>query len=261
MKKSIFAILIISFIFISATDDKSEMNAHSVEAMFTKTLNGVYASKYETTNRLYKLFLADLKSTGNLHDIQLAEINGSGWLEGEVYIEEYEKAYTADKKYDEYPVVNISFEGATLFCAWLTQKYNSFPDRKFKEASFRLSSVEEWEIAARGKATDLKFACGNTLVNEDGAYLSNYHHKVLGQDPSLMGINDNADITAPTKSYWPNSFGIYNMSGNVAEMVLTKGESKGGGFKSGEESLQINSIGTYAHSASDLGFRVFMQVK
>ena len=39
----------------------------------------------------------------------------------------------------------------------------------------------------------------------------------------FMGIagslNDNADITAPVKSYWPNDFGLYNCAGNVAEMV------------------------------------------
>jgi sulfatase modifying factor 1 len=33
-------------------------------------------------------------------------------------------------------------------------------------------------------------------------------------------LNDNADITAPVKSYIPNDFGLYNMAGNVSEWVL-----------------------------------------
>jgi sulfatase modifying factor 1 len=33
-------------------------------------------------------------------------------------------------------------------------------------------------------------------------------------------LNDNADITAPVKSYMPNDFGLYNMAGNVNEWVL-----------------------------------------
>jgi formylglycine-generating enzyme required for sulfatase activity len=33
-------------------------------------------------------------------------------------------------------------------------------------------------------------------------------------------LNDNADITAPVKSYVPNDFGLYNMAGNVSEWVL-----------------------------------------
>jgi formylglycine-generating enzyme required for sulfatase activity len=33
-------------------------------------------------------------------------------------------------------------------------------------------------------------------------------------------LNDNADITAPVSSYWPNDYGLYNMAGNVAEWVM-----------------------------------------
>ena len=33
-------------------------------------------------------------------------------------------------------------------------------------------------------------------------------------------LNDNADITAPVFSYWPNDYGLYNMAGNVSEWVL-----------------------------------------
>ncbi len=32
-------------------------------------------------------------------------------------------------------------------------------------------------------------------------------------------LNDNADVTAPVFSYWPNDFGLYNMAGNVNEWV------------------------------------------
>ena len=33
-------------------------------------------------------------------------------------------------------------------------------------------------------------------------------------------LNDNADITAPVYSYWPNDYGLYNMAGNVSEWVM-----------------------------------------
>jgi gliding motility-associated lipoprotein GldJ len=33
------------------------------------------------------------------------------------------------------------------------------------------------------------------------------------------GLNDRAATTAPVQSFWPNSFGLYNMSGNVSEWV------------------------------------------
>jgi sulfatase modifying factor 1 len=40
----------------------------------------------------------------------------------------------------------------------------------------------------------------------------------------MMGVagqlNDNAEITAPVYSYWPNDYGLYNMAGNVSEWVM-----------------------------------------
>ncbi|PLX13620.1 MAG: gliding motility lipoprotein GldJ, partial [Marinilabiliales bacterium] len=33
-------------------------------------------------------------------------------------------------------------------------------------------------------------------------------------------LNDNADITAPVTSYWPNDYGLYCMAGNVNEWVM-----------------------------------------
>jgi gliding motility-associated lipoprotein GldJ len=36
----------------------------------------------------------------------------------------------------------------------------------------------------------------------------------------LTSLNDNADITAPVKSYAPNDYGLYNMAGNVSEWCM-----------------------------------------
>ena len=33
-------------------------------------------------------------------------------------------------------------------------------------------------------------------------------------------LNDNADVTAPVYSYWPNDYGLFNMAGNVSEWVM-----------------------------------------
>ena len=33
-------------------------------------------------------------------------------------------------------------------------------------------------------------------------------------------LNDNADITAPVFSYWPNDYGLSNMAGNVSEWTM-----------------------------------------
>ncbi len=99
---------------------------------------------------------------------------------------------------------------------------------------YRLPTEAEWEFAAFG-------LIGNTYderIYERRIYPWNGHNvrndqkKVRGEMRAnfvrgrgdMMGtagrLNDNADITAPVKSYWPNDYGLYCMAGNVNEWVL-----------------------------------------
>jgi formylglycine-generating enzyme required for sulfatase activity len=53
-----------------------------------------------------------------------------------------------------------------------------------------------------------------------GEFLANFK-RGRGDNMGMAGkLNDNADVTAPVKSFMPNDFGLYNMAGNVNEWVL-----------------------------------------
>ncbi len=64
------------------------------------------------------------------------------------------------------------------------------------------------------------------------------------------------DVLAPCKSYWPNEFGIYNLSGNVAEMLGDEDVVVGGDWRSPGYDVQLTSARPYEGPSPAIGFRV-----
>ncbi|HMW97495.1 MAG TPA: SUMF1/EgtB/PvdO family nonheme iron enzyme, partial [Flavobacteriales bacterium] len=103
---------------------------------------------------------------------------------------------------------------------------------------YRLPTEAEWEYASYGLV-------GNTVderiverriypwnghwVRYDsrkkgGAFYGDFRGNFMRGRGDYMGVagslNDNADVTAPVFSNWPNDYGLYNMAGNVSEWVM-----------------------------------------
>ncbi len=100
---------------------------------------------------------------------------------------------------DNYPVVHISYEDALAYCKW---------------AKRRLATEAEWEYAARGKQKNTIYFWG-----DDRSKLSQMANSWEGQFPVTNTLEDGYERTAPVKSYPPNSFGLYDMAGNVWEIT------------------------------------------
>ena len=131
------------------------------------------------------------------------------------YNESMFNEYFHHPAYADYPVVGVSWKQAKAFANWRTKYRNDYlrgEKNKTIVGQFRLPTEAEWEYAARGGKQSAIYPWGGPyLVDNRGNFLANFKPK-RGDYAA-----DNIVYTAEVDSYEPNDFGLYNMSGNVAE--------------------------------------------
>jgi sulfatase modifying factor 1 len=116
--------------------------------------------------------------------------------------------------FDEYPVVGVNWIQANAFCNWRTQLWKGDREKRklYFEGEFQLPDESQWEWAARGGRQLSPYPWGGPYaMNQKGCYLANF--KPDRGDYSA----DGGLYTVRANAYWPNDYGLYNMSGNVAE--------------------------------------------
>ena len=112
----------------------------------------------------------------------------------------------------EYIKTNDSLIGFEGFMIPADKTPNGLRAFKTKRSEFRLPTEAEWEYAARGGIERAEFPWGGPYTyDEKGCFLANF--KPERGDYAA----DQILYTAEVESYWPNDFGLYNMSGNVSE--------------------------------------------
>lgn len=131
------------------------------------------------------------------------------------YNEPMTRNYFSHPAFDDYPVVGIKWEAANAFSAWRTELWNKYQfSRKdgTNSEDFRLPTEFEWEYAARGGHDLAPYPWGGYyLRNAKGCLLANFKPG-RGNYPEDGGM-----YTVKADNYFPNDYGLYNMSGNVAE--------------------------------------------
>lgn len=149
------------------------------------------------------------KAEVNIYPDTLVWIRDFGYS----YNEPLARNYFWHPAFDDYPVVGVNWKQANAFCHWRTKLWNDFRgEDEPNTESFRLPTEAEWEYAARGGQELAPYPWGGYYVrNAKGCLLANFKPG-RGNYPEDGGMH-----TVKADAYFPNGYGLYNMSGNVAE--------------------------------------------
>lgn len=269
------AILLFSFTLFGKKENKSLPKAYRDQFGFVpvgevevggqkQSTAAFFMMKNEVTNGEYRAFLNELKAAGKKEEYYQYLIDSTGWRATGSYNEPFVTHYHAHPAYNNFPVCNISYEGAVAYGEWLESKMNALSSKTGYVYDVRLPSKAEWIRAANGTFQQPNYAWGGPYIrNAKGCSLCNYNSLQHKNDTTRWTIMDpdNANMTAPSNSYSPNAFGLYNMNGNIEEMIQERGTAMGGSWRSCADAVYNTSEASYTSSSPSLGFRCIVTLR
>ncbi|MCX2745944.1 SUMF1/EgtB/PvdO family nonheme iron enzyme [Mangrovivirga sp. M17] len=185
------------------------------------TIGPFYMDDTEITNNEYRQFIETVQQDSAMAEGESGELSVY-YPDTTVWVKDFAhhmgdpmmEYYFWHPAFDDYPVVGVSWEAAKYFCKWRTDFLNSYRASQglWAMPTFRLPSEAEWEYASRGGRDMAKYPWGNPYIrNSKGCMLANFK-------PGRGNYYDDGfQYTAPVAQYFPNDWGLWDMSGNVAE--------------------------------------------
>jgi formylglycine-generating enzyme required for sulfatase activity len=163
---------------------------------YVKLSKGFFIQTTEVTNQQFVEFLNAVNKRGP---------SGEKWFDTESedpdsHIQGTTGNFNVEAGYENHPLIEVSWYGATAMAEWLSQK---------ETQTYRLPTEAEWEYAARA-GTTTPFSFGNCLSTDDANYNGKYP---LTGCPT--GIYRSKTVISGTLS--ANAWGLYDMHGNVWE--------------------------------------------
>ncbi len=215
-----------------------------------------WMAEAEITNEQFRQFKAD-------HDSRVID---QQWKD-HIYA-----GYPANKP--KQPVIRVSWEEATAFCQWLSDKTGK---------TVSLPTEQQWEWACRaGSAEPFYFGSDSFGDYANLADVTIGELAVRGVDPQPVSqnrrtplndfvprdasVNDGQLIAQGTAMYTPNAWGLYDMHGNVAEWTRSNYDATrkavcGGSWRDRPERATATFRLGYApyQRVFNVGFRIIIE--
>lgn len=150
-------------------------------------IEAFYMDVYEVTNAQYKIFIDENPQWQK--DKALPAIVGDTYLSGW-------KGNMYPRGKANHPVVNVSWFAAKAYAEWVGKE---------------LPTEAQWEKAARGTLIAKKYPWGNAGPRKRANY-NRYTPRTSFRNPPTKAVG----------SYAPNTYGLYDMAGNVEEWCLER---------------------------------------
>jgi formylglycine-generating enzyme required for sulfatase activity len=143
------------------------------------------------------------------------------------------------------PVINVSWEDAQAYAAWLNNKLGiaaTDPTR------YRLPSEAEWEYACRASTTGNFSTPTGQLSDNDATYYAGFVDANVSPKAGKKH-----DKTTPIGIYAPNPWGLYDMHGNVYEWMQDDYEDSYRGVPADGSALTTSAAKRVLRGGSWLG--------
>ena len=245
-----------------------------MQSMYRNDL-GLFDPQYEWDNELIMTLAPDRNAIDpKLHDQYDSFINQFMNKEfGAEFGEEFGFGYNSSQSFEHldesiessefgYPVTGISLEQVWEYMGWRETLINN--DKKVKkaniEATARLISPEEWDKFAKYSGPKLEATIYPDSMNEKGCFTM--HIKVDEPCPSTeYFLEEYGAGSFPIIQWFPDSNGLYDVYGNVAEMTSERGIAKGGSYMHWASEGYTGEVITYSKPEMWLGFRVLFEFR
>ncbi len=249
---------------------QKQISSHIIPPGTARINDSLFIDKTETANvhwREYLYYLLSVKKDTLAYEKALPDT--LAWKNDE-YGEPLRLTYFRHPAFNFYPVTGVSYEQVVDYCKWRTYMANLAIYLKAKKITdpayytgevfpihfmYRLPSKEEWEFVASGGIDSTSKTFRKFNKKEKHPYNTLERVTATGGRQNLHTAYLPDVMLSNVQSFYPGKYGIYNMTGNVAEMTAEKGVAKGGSFLDPLDNCKVNMQQNYTGPAIWLGFR------